>query len=90
MMRRCFVAACAGKPTALMRELVKAAPVGGTVLDPFAGSATTLVAAGLEGRNAIGFELSPEYWEISRKRIESTLPAAVQSRSHGSAGKPAC
>ena len=34
-----------GKPTALMRELVRCVPPGGTVLDPFAGSGSTGVAA---------------------------------------------
>lgn len=41
-----------------------------TVLDPFAGAATTCVAANKLGRNFIGIELSPEYCEIARKRIE--------------------
>lgn len=64
-----------GKPTELMRELVRVAPPGGTILDPFAGSSTTLVAASLEARRAIGFELTPEYFAISRDRIRRTLAA---------------
>lgn len=59
-----------GKPTPLLRELVKVAPVGGTVLDPFAGSSTTLVAASLEGRKSIGFELSEDYCDISIERLK--------------------
>lgn len=58
-----------GKPTALLRQLVRIVPAGGLILDPFAGSATTLVAAVKEGRRGIGFELSPEYFAIGRSRI---------------------
>lgn len=46
-----------GKPTDLLRALVQCVPPGGLVLDPFAGSGTTLAAAYLENRHAIGFEL---------------------------------
>ena len=59
----------AGKPTDLMRQLVKVCPPGGTVLDPFAGSATTGVAALLEGMNFVGCEVVPEYAAIARKRL---------------------
>lgn len=39
------------------------------VLDPFAGSGTTLVACQQAGRQAIGFELSPQYCEIAQTRL---------------------
>lgn len=60
-----------GKPTALMRELVKVAAPGGVVLDPFAGSGTTGVAALLEGRRVILVERTAEYAEIARRRCEA-------------------
>jgi len=41
----------------------------GTVLDPFAGSGTTLVVAAELGRNAIGCELNPDYIELAERRI---------------------
>ena len=60
-----------GKPTSLMRELVRVCPAGGVVLDPFAGSGTTGAAAVMEGRRAICFEVVPEYAEIARQRMEA-------------------
>ena len=44
-------------------------PPGGTVLDPFAGSGTTGVAAALEGVGFLGVERKAEYAEIARARI---------------------
>ncbi|MEO1174306.1 MAG: site-specific DNA-methyltransferase, partial [Myxococcota bacterium] len=58
-----------GKPTELMREIVKVCPPGGRILDPFAGSGTTLVAAALEGRGALGFELSSNYVAATEGRL---------------------
>lgn len=58
------------KPLKLMRYLVRlVTPPGGTVLDPFAGSGTTLIAAKEEGFDFIGIELEPEYVEIAEARL---------------------
>jgi hypothetical protein len=63
------------KPLALMRYLVRlVTPPGGTVLDPFAGSGTTLLAADLEGFSAIGIEMNPEYVAIARRRVAGDAP----------------
>ena len=43
---------------------------GDTVLDPFAGSGTTLVVAGELNRKAVGIEILPEYFELARSAIE--------------------
>lgn len=43
---------------------------GDTVLDPFAGTGTTLIAAANFGRNSIGVEIDPAYAEYARARIE--------------------
>ena len=43
---------------------------GDTVLDPFLGSGTTAVACERMGRNCVGIEISEEYCEIARKRVQ--------------------
>ena len=59
------------KPTELMKWLVKlVTPEGGVVLDPFAGSGTTLVACKELGRSCIGIEREPEYVEIIKRRLK--------------------
>ncbi|WP_018609425.1 DNA-methyltransferase [Uliginosibacterium gangwonense] len=58
-----------GKPTELMRSLVKICQPGGVILDPFAGSGTTLVAAAQEGYQWLGCELSAEYAQVARQRL---------------------
>ena len=45
--------------------------VGDTVLDPFLGTGTTSVAAAKWGRNSIGVEVDPHYFEMAARRIES-------------------
>jgi len=58
------------KPVALMRWLCRlVTPPRGIVLDPFAGSGTTGVAAVAEGMRFIGIEREPEYVAIARKRL---------------------
>ena len=58
------------KPIALMRYLVRmVTPPSGTVLDPFAGSGSTLCAAALEGFDHIGVEREEEYVTIARARV---------------------
>jgi DNA modification methylase len=63
-----------GVPTQLPEELVEriirvSSNEGDTVLDPFAGSGTTLAVATRLGRHAIGCELNPEYAAIAERRV---------------------
>ena len=44
-----------------------------TVLDPFAGTFTTTVAAIKSGRNSIGYEIDPEYYKLGRERVEQAV-----------------
>jgi len=58
------------KPLALLDRIVKCASrPGDWVLDPFAGSATTLEAARLNGRNFIGIDRNPLTLNIARRRL---------------------
>lgn len=72
----------AGRHTAVMPEgladfFVRAAsPEGGVVLDPFAGSATTVVVARRHGRRAGGLELHEDYVEVGRRRVADEVASA--------------
>ena len=58
------------KPLTLMRWLVRlVTPPGGVVLDPFAGSGTTLEAARAEGFASIGIEREPDYLRLIDARL---------------------
>lgn len=57
------------KPLALMKWCIGFVPDAETILDPFMGSGTTLVAAKLEGRKAVGIEINEAYCESAAKRL---------------------
>ncbi len=57
-------------PEELPKRLIKMfAFKGETVLDPFMGSGTTLLAAKNLGRNSIGYEINPEFIEIAKRKL---------------------
>jgi len=59
------------KPIKLMAAIIRDfSKPGDTILDPFCGSGSTLIAAEREGRKWIGIEINEEYCKITRKRIE--------------------
>ncbi|WP_069465428.1 DNA-methyltransferase [Actinacidiphila rubida] len=65
------------KPLELMRELVKVCVPEGTVLDPFAGSGSTGVAALAEGRSFQGVELSPAYRRVAESRLSQAALGTI-------------
>ncbi len=66
----------AEKPEALLGRLVRESGGDGAVLDPFAGSGSTLVAAKAEGRRAIGIEIEEKWCEIAAARCSQEVIAA--------------
>jgi DNA modification methylase len=66
------------KPLSLMKWCVdKFTDPGNTILDPFMGSGTTGVACVQLGRNFIGIEKEPKYFEIASRRIEQAQQQMV-------------
>lgn len=61
------------KPQAFLRQMVRAAlPLGeGTILDPFAGSGSTLAAAEAVGYRSVGVEMDSHYIDVARKGLGS-------------------
>ncbi|MGV3564189.1 MAG: DNA-methyltransferase [Nocardioides sp.] len=71
------------KPVDVMRSLVKIAPEGGVVLDPFMGSGTTGVAAVLERRRFVGVEMVPDHAATAERRIREAQGQAVPRGDQG-------
>ena len=67
------------KPLQLMRDIVKITEPGGHILDPFAGSGTTVLASVLEGYSATGIEVTDTYAALARERIENALKAETRA-----------
>lgn len=69
----------AEKPVSLMKWLIEqSTKPGDTVCDFFMGSGSTGAACVNKGRNFIGMELDPEYFETAQKRIAETEESEVE------------
>ena len=61
------------KPLSVLLPLVETfSSATGTVLDPFSGSGSSLLAAKMRGRDYIGIELDPTYHAIAERRLETS------------------
>lgn len=72
------------KPLALLKRIIKASSnENDVVLDPFAGCATTLIAAQAEGRDWVGIDLSPKAVELVKQRIDAltAVPIKIHPRT---------
>ena len=66
------------KPVAMLEYILKGlSNHGDTVLDPFVGSGSTLVACHRTGRKGIGFELHGEYYEMAKARLDQETAQGV-------------
>jgi len=64
----------------LLRIILSSTLPGDTVLDPLAGTGTTLVVAYQLGRNSIGIEIDPDYVKIIKKRLKFLRPSDAISK----------
>ena len=61
-------------PEELPARLIRAYSfIGETILDPFMGSGTTLVAAARHGRHGIGYDINPDFCRMAEKRLQEVL-----------------
>ena len=61
-------------PLQVMENIIKILPDEKTILDPFSGTGTTLLAAKNNGRNYIGFEIDTKYINIIEDRLKGIMP----------------
>ena len=66
------------KPLQLMKDVIQICEPGGRILDPFAGSGTTILAAVEEGYEAVGIEVTDTYYALGTERVRSTLELGKQ------------
>lgn len=72
------------KPIGLLKNLIELfTDEGDVVIDPVAGSASTLVAAVELGRKAYGFEIKREFWERGTQWLAEAAQAKTDIKNHG-------
>lgn len=73
------------KPASLMKWCLQQVPAAGSVLDPWAGSGTTLLAARELGRRCVGIEINEQYCKAAVRRLSQRLlwPANDKSSHAG-------
>jgi SAM-dependent methyltransferase len=77
------------QPVKELREIIRSVTnPGDLILDPCCGSGTTLLAARLEGRRAIGIEIDEHTYRVARRRLAMRPIEASESMSQGENGSP--
>jgi DNA modification methylase len=71
------------KPISLVKMLLDRLPKNCTIFDPFMGSGTTGIACMQTGRNFIGCEIDPGYFEIAKRRIEQAQMQPLLELTYG-------
>ena len=61
------------KPLQLMRDVIKFCEPDGLILDPFAGSGSTLHAGALDGYRVVGIEKTDDYYNIAKERLKNVI-----------------
>lgn len=56
-----------------MRDVIRFCEPGGLILDPFAGSGSTLHAGALDGYRVVGIEKTEDYYNIAKARLEEQI-----------------
>ena len=62
------------KPLQLMKDINQLCLPGGLILDPFAGSGSTLDAAVANGYRCVGIEKTEAYYNLAKQRLEESIP----------------
>ena len=67
-------------PLAVAERMVLATTQpGDTIVDPFCGAGTVLLAAALHGRNAVGCDIDPQYLAVAKKRLDAAaIPCKIE------------
>jgi site-specific DNA-methyltransferase (adenine-specific) len=74
------------KPLSVLLPLIETfSATQGTVLDPFAGSGSSLLAAKMLGRSYVGIELDAKYHAIAQRRLQEPQPNPATVARHAQA-----
>ena len=69
------------KPLQLMKDVIQICEPGGLILDPFAGAATTILAAAESGYQAVGIEVTDAYYKLGSDRVRIALEAGEEAEN---------
>jgi DNA modification methylase len=71
------------KPVSILRQMIESSScIQETILDPFMGSGSSIIAAMLEGRRAVGIEIDPIYFAIAENRVKFLASKLAEFDEH--------